>query len=293
MTGATPAARPDRVESRGASTRVIARGDAHYPEALEDLADPPADWYVRGCWPLQGPAVAIVGSRAATPYGRSMARRLAFDLAGQGVLVVSGLARGIDAAAHAGACDAGGATLAVLPGGIDRVVPASHGVLAEAILGRGAWVSEQPPGTPAFRGRFLERNRLIAALAGATVVVEAARVSGALNTAGHARRLGRPVLAVPGNVDRETSRGCHALLRRGATLCESAEDVVRAIGATLETGSDAMSRVRGALGARPRDVESLARAAGVTPREATRLLLRLRLSGLAVARPGQRWIRGG
>jgi DNA processing protein len=290
MTGATPAARRGRVEPAGAP-RAIPRGDARYPAAFEDLEWPPATWHVRGRWPLTGPAVAIVGSRAATAYGRAMARRLAFDLAGLGVVVVSGLAHGIDAAAHAGACEAGGATLAVLPGGIDHVVPGSHRALAVRILERGAWGSEHAAGEPAFRGRFLERNRLIAALARATVVVEAARRSGALSTAAAARRLGRELFAVPGDVDRETSRGCHALLRAGARVCEGADDVLRVIG-VVGRADDPVDRLRTALADEPATVEALARAAGLTARETAALLLKLSWSGLAAPRPGQRWVRG-
>lgn len=288
MTGANPAAHPARAER---ATRAIPRGDADYPAGFEDLADPPATWYVRGRWPLSGAAVAIVGSRAATAYGRAVARRLAIDLGVQGVAIVSGLARGIDAAAHLGALEADGVTVAVLPGGVEPVVPPGHAALAERILERGALGAERPSGEPAFRGRFIERNRLIAALARVTVVVEAAPKSGALSTAAAARRLGRPVLAVPGDVDRETSRGCHRLIREGARVCEDAGDVLAALGAgAAEDG--AMARLRAALGPAPATVEALARAAGLAPRAAAALLVRLAWSGLASARPGQRWVRG-
>lgn len=292
MSGPSPAAPRGSADAPRAAVHVLPRGDAGYPHAFEELRDPPERWHVRGIWPLPAPAVAIVGSRAATAYGRGVARRLAGDLARQGVLVVSGLARGIDAAAHEGALDAGGATLAVLPGGIDTVVPAGHDALAARILERGAWGSEHPPGVPAHRGRFLERNRLIAALAQVTVVVEAAVRSGALSTAAAARRLGRPVLAVPGDVDRDTSRGCHRLLREGAQVCEGAADVLRAIGRDGVPAAPA-ARLRAALGTRPESVESLARGTGLSVRETAALLLELRWSGLAVARPGQRWVRGG
>jgi len=292
MTGANPAAARGPADPHGRGPRAIPRGGADYPVALEDLADPPGIWYVRGTWPLPAVAVAIVGSRAATAYGLGVARRLAADLAAQGIAIVSGLAHGIDAAAHAGALEAGGVTLAVLPGGVDRVVPRAHEVLAMRVLERGALGSERPHGEPAYRGRFLERNRLIAALGRATVVVEAARRSGALSTAAAARRLGRPVLAVPGDVDRETSRGCLALLRDGARVCERADDVLRAIG-PVHDAAGAMARLRAALGDQPATVETLARAAGIPAREAAALLLRLRWSGLAEPRPGQRWVRGG
>jgi DNA processing protein len=291
MSRTTAATDHASAEPRGAANR-FERGAPGYPAAHLDLPDPPACWYVRGRWPVAGPAVAIVGSRAASAYGRAVARRLAFDLAGQGVVVVSGLARGVDAAAHAGALEAGGATLAVLPGGIDRVVPESHAALAGAMLERGAWVSERPGAAPPFRGRFLERNRLIAALCAAVVVVEAAPRSGALTTAAHARRLGRTLFAVPGDVHRETSRGCHMLLRRGASLAEHAGDVLRAMERAGDP-EDELARLRAALDERPRALEALARDAGVTPRAAAALLARLALAGFAASAPGQRWVRTG
>ena len=292
MTGPSPAALHGRADGATPCPRAIARGAALYPAAFEDLDRPPAAWHVCGRWPLAAPAVAIVGSRAATAYGRAIARRLACDLAAQGVVVVSGLAHGIDAAAHAGALEAGGATLAVLPGGIDTVVPAGHRALALRIVERGAWGSEHPAGVPAHRGRFLERNRLIAALAQATVVVEAAARSGALSTAAAARRLGRPVFAVPGDVDRETSRGCHRLLREGARVCEGAGDVLDVVGRSAGTAAP-MARLRDALSGEPATVETLARAVGLSARETAALLDRLRWSGLAAPRAGQRWVRGG
>jgi DNA processing protein len=218
---------------RGLGVRAALRDEPGYPVALRDLDDVPPVVFVRGTLPERGRAVAIVGSRAATPYGIAQAGRLGADLARLGYVVVSGLARGIDAAAHRGALAAGGASVAVLPGGLDEVAPRHHAGLAEELCVRGGGLlSEHASGPPRFRGEFVERNRLIAALAGVTVVVEAATRSGALSTAAAARRLGRPVLAVPGDVDRETARGAHALLRTGALLCESAADVLRAMQAT-------------------------------------------------------------
>ncbi len=207
-------------------------GSPEFPARLLDLDDPPARLFVRGVLPA-GRMVAIVGSRAATPYGLAQARRLAGNLAALGIPVVSGLARGIDAAAHLGALDAGGRTVAVLPGSLDRVSPASHAELAERIAAQGALVAEWETGVIPYASSFLERNRLIAALASVTVVVEAAARSGALSTARVARSLGRPVLAVPGDIDRPTSRGCHALIRAGAGLCESAADVLAALGGVV------------------------------------------------------------
>jgi DNA processing protein len=290
MRGAEPA-RPGRVETDPGGTRVFVRGVPPWPGALEALERPPERLHVRGPWHPGARAVAIVGARAATPYGLGVARALAFDLAREGLVVVSGLARGIDTAAHAGAVAAGGVTIAVLASGLDGADPLDAGGIAGAVLARGAWISEHPEGTPAHRGRFLERNRLIAALAEATVVVEAASRSGALNTAAHTRRLGRALFAVPGDIDRPTSRGCHRLLKDGARLCESAADILRALDAGAGDARTPIARLRAALGLRPLALESLARAAGLPARETLALLARLSLSGEAEARPGQTWVR--
>ena len=252
--------------------RIIAFGAGDYPVGLCDLADAPAALHVLGGpLPALERAVAIVGARAATPYGLGMARRLAADLARLGIVVVSGLARGIDAAAHEGALEAGGRTVAVLPGGLDVIAPAHHAQLARRIRGSGALASEHPAGTRVFRGSFLERNRLIAALSAATVVVEAAERSGALSTATVARRLGRIVLAVPGDIDRATSRGCNALIRSGAGVCEGARDVLAAL------GEGVAGRGRG-TGASSRPLGGASCAASLTP-------------GLAPPIPGSREAR--
>ena len=208
--------------------RVLARGESGYPASLLDLPDPPRLLHVRGELPPEpARAVAIVGTRTATPYGLRLAARLASDLAARGIRVVSGLARGVDAAAHEGALAAGGRTLAVIPSALDHVTPATHAQLAARIAHAGAVISEVAQGGPFGRGAFVRRNRIIAALAGATVVVEAGEESGALATAAVARELGRALLAVPGDVDRPGAQGTLALLRRGARPCADAADVWR------------------------------------------------------------------
>jgi DNA processing protein len=286
--------------------------DPHYPAGLRDLRDPPPSLYVRGgALPAVAAAIAVVGSRAASPYGVAQAMRLAGDLARLGFTIVSGLAHGIDAAAHRGALAAGGRTVAVIPSGLDAITPRHHAMLAESIAERGALVSERPGGPPYGKGAFLERNRLIAGLASATVVVEAAARSGALNTAEWARGLGRPVLAVPGQVDRETARGCHRLIREGATLCEDAGDVLEVVsgrGARRRFRSDASAtggapaipdgieptpeaRLLAVLGRDALTVDDLARAAGLALPEALAALTALGWSGAAVAHAGQRWSR--
>lgn len=295
--------------------RAIRDDEPGWPAGLRDLRNPPRIVFVLGADPPRmARAIAIVGSRAASGYGRAHARRLAGDLARLGYTIVSGLAHGIDAAAHRGALDAGGSTVAVIPSGLDAITPRHHVALAAEIAGRGTVLSERESGPPPGKGAFVERNRLIAALATATVVVEAAERSGALTTAEHARRLGRPVLALPGDVDRETTRGCHALIRGGAALCEGTRDVLEAIrletapvpgpparrvarrasgtaanpplGAPLAT---AEARLLAALRREPLTADALARAAGLTVPETLAALLALEWAGAAFARPGQRW----
>lgn len=236
--------------------------------------------------------MAIVGSRAASPYGAALAHRLAADLAALGVVVVSGLARGIDAAAHRGALAGGGRTVAVVPCGLDRVTPADHAALALQIAERGTLLSEIGTGSPFGPGAFVRRNRLIAALAAVTVVVEAAEHSGALTTASWAQALGRTVLASPGDVDRPTARGTLALLRAGARPCADAGDVLamlRAVAAAPVETAEPAERMASALDATPRTLDDLAARAALEPPAALAELLRLEWAGVARPRPGQRW----
>ena len=196
-----------------------------YPSALRAIYDPPALLHVRGSID-DVPAVAVVGSRRCSPYGREVATQLAVDLVAAGLVVVSGLARGIDRAAHRGALEAGGRTWAVLPCGPDRIYPAAHRALADAIARDGALVTDFPPGTEVARWNFPIRNRIIAGLALVTVVVEAAQRSGARLTANLAIDAGREVLVVPGPVTSPTSRGCNQLLAQGAHVCAGWRDVL-------------------------------------------------------------------
>lgn len=211
----------------------VARRDPRYPGALAAIADPPFVLFCRGgqdqglrrC--RTAPSVAIVGSRRAQDRSRTFARDLAADLARRGVVIVSGLARGVDAAAHRGALDAGGTTVAVLGSGADTIYPRSNAGLAEAITREGgSVVSEYWPGTRPAPWRFPARNRIIAGLAQAVVVVEAAERSGSLITADFALEGGRAVLATPGAPWSERFRGCNALIRAGAALCEGVDDVI-------------------------------------------------------------------
>ena len=225
---------------------LITLADASYPAALFDTGDPPLLLYVRGDPDrLQRPAVAVVGARSATEGGKDNARAFARHLAGRGWVIVSGLARGIDAAAHEGALQAGpqgGGTVAVLANGLDVVYPRSNAGLSEAIAEAGTLVTEYPPGTPALPFRFPDRNRLVAALSRGVLVVEAAAQSGSLLTARLALECGREVFAIPGSIHAPLSRGCHALIRQGAKLVEQGRDIeeeLQRTGATPGTAADA------------------------------------------------------
>ena len=215
--------------------RVVTIDEPGYPAALAASADPPPVLFLRGSpETLAGPAVAVVGSREATHGGRETARAVARELAASGVVVVSGLALGTDAAAHAGALEGGGRTLAYLATGIDEVYPRRHRALAEAMLERGgALAGEFPFGHPPKPWGFPQRNRLISGTSLGVVVVEAGLPSGSLTTARHALEQGREVMAVPGAVDNPASAGCHALIRDGAALVTSATDVLRALAGPL------------------------------------------------------------
>jgi DNA processing protein len=211
----------------GRTPAHIALGDARYPANLREIATPPERLYVRGGFEERDAlAIAIVGSRAATSYGLAVAERLAADLAARGVTVVSGLARGIDSAAHRGALRVGGRTIAVLGSGVDVIYPPENRRLAGDIELHGAVVSQFEPGTRPLSGNFPARNRVIAGLALGVVVVEAAEKSGSLITAGLAGDLGREVMAVPGLLTSAQSVGAHRLIQDGAALIQGWEDVV-------------------------------------------------------------------
>ncbi len=219
----------------------VRRGDPGYPPELEEIADPPAQLWIRGSLGST-PRVAIVGSRACSGYGRRVATELGSALAGRGIAVVSGLAWGIDAAAHRGALEVDGVTLAVLPAGIEPVYPRRHYNLAARILGRGALLAEGEPGARVARWHFPRRNRLIAGLTDVTVVVEAALRSGARITADLALDYGRDVLVVPGPITSPTSAGCNDLLGQGAAPFTCVDDVLRLLPAPLPRATETAGR---------------------------------------------------
>ncbi len=214
---------------------ILMESDATYPRALREIYDPPGVLFVRGSIkPQDALAIGIVGTRHATQYGLRQAERLASSLARAGLTIISGLARGIDAAAHRGALAAGGRTIAVLASGVTNIYPPEHAGLAEEIVQQGALISEAPPQAEPLAGTFPQRNRLISGMSLGVIIVEAGDRSGALITARHAMEQGRDVFAVPGNVDNRTSRGTHRLIRDGAKLVESADDVLEELGPLVE-----------------------------------------------------------
>ncbi len=216
---------------RAGGVGIVTETDPSYPRSLRDIAAPPAVLFVRGHWePRDALGVAIVGTRHASQYGLRQAERLAGSLARAGLTIVSGLARGIDGAAHRGALAAGGRTVAVLGSGVLNIYPPEHAELAGQIAARGAVISESPPTAEPMRGVFPQRNRIISGLALGVIVIEAGEHSGALITARHALEQGREVFAVPGRIEDRGSLGCHRLIRDGARLVQSPEDVLEELG---------------------------------------------------------------
>jgi DNA processing protein len=302
------AAAPDR--------HLITLQDARYPEALKTIHTPPLALFVRGdATLLAQPQLAMVGARAATPQGLENAQAFAAELSRRGLLITSGLATGIDGAAHHGALKAGTPTIAVCGTGLDRVYPARHRALAQAILdGGGALVSEFAPGTAAVAANFPRRNRIISGLSLGVLVVEASRDSGSLITARRAVEQGREVFAIPGSIHNPLAKGCHQLIREGAKLVESVDDVLlelaaklgawlreqptsmpdqladAAIGTAPLPGSVEASLLA-ALSDTPRSVDALVAATGCPAEQVNAALLSLELAGMAAACAGGAFIR--
>jgi DNA processing protein len=279
------------------SSRAVRRlGRPDLPELLRQIHDPPRALFLRGAADeevLGRPAVAIVGARACSPYGSQVARMLGRELASAGLVVVSGLARGVDGEAHRGALEASGLTVAVLGCGIDRDYPAAHAELARRICERGLVVSEYEPGVEPAPWRFPARNRIIAGLAAATVIVEARERSGALITADFALEDGREVFAVPGEITGTLATGTNRLIRQGAAPLTSADDVLELFGLaasqqprTAEVGPTAAAVLKrladGVAGA-----DELARATGFDPGPLAAALAELELSGLVAEADGR------
>jgi len=219
---------------------ILRRSAAVYPRLLQEIDDPPPVMFMRGALEeCDNLAIAVVGSRHCTSYGLSQAERLAGSFARTGFTVVSGLARGIDSAAHRGALKAGGRTIAVLGGGVMNVYPPEHKDLAGEVAAAGAVISEAPPRRAPMTGSFPQRNRIITGMSLAVVVVEAGLRSGALISARHAMEQNREVFAVPGRIDSRASQGCHRLIRDGAALLESIDDLLEQLGPLVEATTSA------------------------------------------------------
>jgi DNA processing protein len=264
--------------------RVLQR--RRFPPLLRAIFDPPPRLYLRGEAQddvLAKPAVSIVGARACSPYGAQVARRLGSELAAAGLVVVSGLARGIDGEAHRGALEAGGLTVAVLGCGIDRDYPAAHAELARKIRENGLVVSEYESGVEPAPWRFPARNRVIAGLGAATVIVEARERSGALITADLALEEGRDVLAVPGEITSSLSVGTNSLLKLGAAPCTCAEDVLELFGLTQEerAAPPVGETAAAVLGVLPGAADDLVHATGLDAQTVAVALAELELCGLA------------
>jgi DNA processing protein len=308
--GSTPAA-----QLRARAAAAIARGerlglqaiswtDAGYPPSLAAIVDPPPVLWLRGRpGVLDRPSVAIVGSRAGSPYAMAVAEQLGADLSSRGVVVVSGLARGVDSAAHRGALRGAGHTVAVLGSGVDIVYPREHEALAAEIVGAGALVSEFLPGTPPHPVFFPRRNRVISGLVRAVVVVEAGRKSGSLITARCALEQGREVLAVPGNVLNGRNRGGHALLRDGAKIVESADDIFEELdlpavhtGGPMPRGSRRQTAATDPILAclppgEACDLDAIAASSGLAPGRLLSRLCELELQGFVKRAGGGRFVR--
>ena len=305
-------------DETGSMSRALSPADARYPSRLAEVPDAPATLHVHGALvDADALAVAVVGSRRATPYGLEVAETLAADLAARGVTIVSGLARGIDAAAHRGALRVGGRTLAVLGSGIDVIYPPENRRLAAEIAERGALLSQFAPGTPPLPQNFPTRNQVIAALSLAVVVVEAAEKSGSLITARLAAELGREVLAVPGRITAPESRGANRLIQDGAHVAMGWEDVVGVlperwkarVTATAGIGraGDAAAAGRGALegepsgyrsilellGEDPIDIDHVIERSGLGAGRVSAALLELELEGRVRQIEGKRFVRVG
>ena len=280
------------------NNHIITLADSDYPRALLNIPDPPLLLYVKGRLNLLNrSALAVVGSRNATPQGINNAEAFAKSLSGSGLCIISGMAHGIDAAAHRGALHGQGGSIAVVGTGLDKVYPAANRDLAHALAQQGALVSEFPLGTPPLAANFPRRNRLISGMSLGCLVVEASLQSGSLITARLALEQGRDVFAIPGSIHAPQSKGCHALLKQGAKLVETAQDILEELGGSLDSpalpaspggpGSEGQDSVLlEHIGFDPVDLDTLSARSGLTVAELSAMLLSLELGGLICVLPG-------
>ena len=281
--------------------RIISLADTAYPRLLLEITDPPPLLYVKGDPDLLNrAALAVVGSRNATPQGSANAEAFARELSDGGFTVISGLALGIDAAAHRGGLAGTSSSLAVVGTGLDIVYPARNRDLAHQLAAQGALVSEFPLGIPALSGNFPRRNRLISGLARGCLIVEAALRSGSLITARYALEQGREVFAIPGSIHSPLSKGCHQLIKQGAKLVEGSNDILEELGAAVRVESATPGKVDSspehvellaALGFDPLDLDTLCERSGLTPETASAMLLTLELDGTVSRLPGGKFQR--
>ncbi len=278
--------------------RVLTLADGDYPGALLEISDPPPLLYLKGRTELlQRDALAIVGSRNATPQGIANARAFAQELSDNGFTIVSGLALGIDAAAHQGGLSGAGSSIAVVATGLDSVYPARNRELAHELSQHGLLVSEFSLGTKPLAGNFPRRNRLISGMAKGVLIVEAAVKSGSLITARYALEQGREVFAIPGSVHSPLSRGCHALIKQGAKLVETSSDILEEFGrsaapdtiATKRSATNTHPLLLAAIGFDPVDLDTLCARSGLTAENASAMLLELELEGAVVKLPGGKY----
>ena len=271
---------------------VLTLADGEYPQSLLETPDPPALLYLRGRRELLArPGLAVVGSRNATPQGISNAEHFARAFSAAGLTIVSGLALGIDAAAHRGGLDAAGSTIAVLGTGADILYPQRNRALGERIASEGLIVSEFPLGTPPHGANFPRRNRVISGLARGCLVVEAALASGSLITARFAAEQGREVFAIPGSIHSPHAKGCHALIKQGAKLVESAQDLLQELGmkgfaAPPAAADPEATGLLAHLGYDPCDIDTLCARSGLTAAAVSAMLLQLELEGKVASLPG-------
>jgi len=283
--------------------RTVRLGDKEYPEALRNIYSPPEELFVAGSLLERDTnAIALVGTRRATYYGLAQCEKLSYDLALLGITVVSGMASGIDSAAHRGAIAAGGRTIAVMGGGHNNIYPAENRALYREIVESGAVISEYPPDTIPFKGNFPKRNRIISGLSKGVVVVEAPQRSGALITADFALQQGRDVFALPGNVSSAKSNGAHRLIKEGAKLVENAWDILEELGYVVsrpQSGPgmpepEMTAEEKGIfdiLNGEPKPIDEIAEAAGLPVRKISKALLKLELKKVVKVLPGENFVR--
>lgn len=278
------------------NNHIVTLADSDYPQALLNLPDPPLLLYVKGRVDLLNrAAIAVVGSRSATPQGLSNAEAFAKTLSDAGLCIISGMAHGIDAAAHRGGLRGPSSSIAIIGTGLDKVYPAANLDLAHLLAQQGVLISEFPLGTPPLAGNFPRRNRLISGMSIGCLVVEASLQSGSLITARLALEQGREVFAIPGSIHAPQSKGCHALLKQGAKLVETAQDILEEIAGQLQTSATPLAGVQLAsaghtvldqIGFDPVDMDTLCARCNLTIAELSAMLLSLELEGHVSTLPG-------